>query len=95
MVESSIWRPFWTKVASLKCPQLSLDLCKKLQGWNNTINCEKITRTVPVVYVDQCLGAAHSKRWLKYAFSIFCAEKLKKMQKSKKFAAEFGKKMFF
>ena len=24
-----------------------------------------------VVYFDQCLGVAHYKRWLKYAFSTF------------------------
>ena len=28
---------------------------------------------IVVVYFDQCLGAAHSKRWLKSLFSIFLA----------------------
>ena len=30
-----------------------------------------ILKTLSVVYFDQRLGAAHSKRWLKYAFSTF------------------------
>ena len=28
-------------------------------------------KTFDVVYFDQCLGAANSKRWLKYALSNF------------------------
>ena len=41
-----------------------------------------------VVYFDQHLGAAHSKRWLKYAFSCFGG----KMEKSKKIEAKLSKK---
>ena len=42
-----------------------------------------------VVYCDQCLGAAHSKRWSKWSFSAFF------VLKSKKFAAKFCKKHVF
>ena len=41
-----------------------------------------------VVYFGQLLGAVHFKRLSKSLFlTVFCAKKLKKMQKSKKFAA--------
>ena len=42
-----------------------------LKGWDHE-------RYMFVVYLDQHLGAAHSKCWLKYAFLTFCAKKLKK-----------------
>ena len=34
-----------------------------------------------VVYFDECLGVLHCKRWSKYFFDIFHAEKLKKGKK--------------
>ena len=48
--------------------------------------------TFGVVYFDQCLGAAHSKRWSKLSFSGFL---LQKPKKSKKFAENFSKKQVF
>ena len=37
-----------------------------------------------VVYFDQCLDAAHSKGWSKYAFSRFCMKNIKKEPKGTK-----------
>ena len=37
-----------------------------------------------VVYFDQCLGAAHSKHWLKYSFSMFFVLKAEKCKKKLK-----------
>ena len=39
---------------------------------------------MPVVYFDQCLGTAHFKLWLKYAFSMFLCKNLKTEEKGKK-----------
>ena len=35
------------------------------------LNTKHHKKSSPVVYFDQCLGDAHSKRWLKYIFSNF------------------------
>ena len=48
-----------------------------------------------VVYFDLRLGAAHSERWSKYAFSMFLCKKALKNALKKKFAAKFNKKMLF
>ena len=51
--------------------------------------------SLAVVYFNQRLDATHSKRWLKYVFSLFFgARKLKKCKKEK-FAAKFNKKNVF
>ena len=39
---------------------------------------------MPVVYFDQCLGTAHFKLWLKYAFSMFLCKKSENGRKRKK-----------
>ena len=44
-----------------------------------------------VVYFDQHLSAAHSKRCLKYTFSTFFVQKAEKGTKSKKIKAKFCK----
>ena len=44
-------------------------------------NRRQLAATTHVVYFDQCLGAAHPKRWLKYAFfTVFMAKSLKKQE---------------
>ena len=48
------------------------------------------------VYFDHRLGAAHSKRWLKYAFSkICCAKKLENVEKARKLLQNLAKNCFF
>ena len=54
----------------------------------------KLTYTV-VVYFDQHLCDAHSKRWLKYAFSLFFEQKSWKRKKCTETEAKFGKKSVF
>ena len=44
-----------------------------------------------VVYFNQCLGAAHSKCWCKYAFFIFCRKNVK-MKKNKEKQAKMRQK---
>ena len=46
-----------------------------------------------MVYVDQLLGAAHSKCWLKHAFSLFSCKKLKKQEKARKLRQNLVKKL--
>ena len=46
------------------------------------------------IYINQRLGAAHSKRWSKYVFLKFFVQKNKKKKKRKKIEAKFRKKMF-
>ena len=53
--------------------------------WGHTIG-------LSVVYFDQRLGAAHSKRWLKKSFSVFF---MQKSLKRKKFSTNFCKKTGF
>ena len=48
-----------------------------------------------VEYFEQCLGAAHFKRWSNDAFSHFHIEKGKKGRKRKKKKEKFGKKCVF
>ena len=47
--------------------------------------------SVTVVYFDQCLGAAQSKRWLKSPFSVFLKETDSKMMQKFAFSALFLK----
>ena len=52
----------------------------------SSINCSSINaaKCMPcVVCFDQRLGAAHSKRWSKYAFLMFSRQKVKKMKKAR------------
>ena len=48
----------------------------------------------PVVYLDQLLGAAHSKCWSKYAFQSFCARNLKKEVKARNLMQNLEKNGF-
>ena len=50
---------------------------------------EDLSVSVSVVYFDQCLGAAHSKRWLKSPFSVFLKETDAKMMQKFAFSALF------
>ena len=63
-----------------------------MKSWQEYICFE----TFVVVNFDQHLGAAYSKCWSKYAFSMFFVQKkLKKGRKSKKFDAKFRKNGFY
>ena len=46
-----------------------------------------------VEYFYQRLGAAHSKRWSNYAFSMFFHKKVERGRNSKQINTEFSKKI--
>ena len=51
--------------------------------------------SLTVVYFNQHLSAAHSKCRSKYAFSTFCAKKLKNKEKARTLLINLAKKQFF
>ena len=53
-----------------------------------------ILRTSPIVDFKQLLGAAHSKRLLKYAFSLL-VQKAEKEEKARNLTQNLAKKLFF
>ena len=55
---------------------------------------QKIKQTIFVVYFDQNLAAAHSKRWLEHAFLCFLHQKVEK-EKNMENAAKWGAKCVF
>ena len=62
---------------------IQLDFVERVRKENR-----KIKSKVIVVYFDQRLGAAHSKGWQKYAFSMFFCLEAEKNAKKEKFAAK-------
>ena len=62
---------------------------------NGSLVVSDSVRWAPVVHFDQRLGTVHSKRWLKYVFSLFVVQKMKKARKSKKLDPKFSLKIVF
>ena len=48
-----------------------------------------------VVFFDMPLGAAHTKRWTKYAFHIFVQKSSNKEETTKKLRQHLAKNVFF
>ena len=83
----------WTVIMHCLNTCQHLNTCPLTFGYSSScIPCSALVLW-PVVYFNQSLAAGHSKRQSKYDFFCFHAKKLKKGEKSKKFAEEFSKKM--
>ena len=59
---------------------------------NGSLVVSDSVRWAPVVHFDQHLGTVHSKRWLKYVFSLFVVQKMKK---ARNYTQNLVKKLFF
>ena len=83
-------RFFYDKTDLLKSAAISkmtnneLKIRKQIYTRQNYINILRYSNSaIPVVYINQCLGAAHFKRWSIYAFYCFFVEKTEKRKKER------------
>ena len=72
-----------TKICCMALLHALGHICKFVLRCKNLYRIGPIKLCQPVVYFNQCFGAAHSKCWLKYVFQYFLHQKVEKGRKRK------------